>query len=97
MLQALFGSHSAMATHRGWPLVTAEADSWRGIGEALREGKLDLLALWGDADAVQCTLYEPSTRQPLSVRLPVCAVSCTGISPGTGDHGSVRHRDRGAA
>ena len=73
MLKALFGNHCAIATHHGWPLVTADADSWRGIGEALREGKLDLLALWGDDDAVQCTLYEPSTRQVLSVRLPVCA------------------------
>ncbi|HJS92202.1 MAG TPA: nickel-dependent hydrogenase large subunit [Steroidobacteraceae bacterium] len=73
MLKALFGNHCAIATHHGWPLVTADADSWRGIGEALREGKLDLLALWGDDNAVQCTLYEPSTRQVLSVRLPVCA------------------------
>jgi Ni,Fe-hydrogenase III large subunit len=73
VLKALFGSHSVIATHRGWPLVTADADSWRGIGEALREGKLDLLGLWGDVDFVHGALYEPSTRQALSARLPVRA------------------------
>ncbi len=73
MLKALFGNHSAVPTHRGWPLVIADPDSWRRLGEALREGKLDLLALWGDADTVTCALYEPSTRQVLSARLPVRA------------------------
>jgi Ni,Fe-hydrogenase III large subunit len=73
VLKALFGDHAAVATHHGWPLVTAHTSSWRGVGEALREGKLDLLALWGDADAVQGALYEPSTRQALSARLPVRA------------------------
>jgi Ni,Fe-hydrogenase III large subunit len=71
MLKALFGNQATIATHHGWPLVAADTDSWRGVGEALREGKLDLLALWGDADAVVCALYETSTRRALSARLPV--------------------------
>jgi Ni,Fe-hydrogenase III large subunit len=71
MLKALFGNQPAAAIHLGWPLVRADTDSWRGVGEALREGKLDMLALWADADAVQCALYEPSTRQALTARLPV--------------------------
>jgi Ni,Fe-hydrogenase III large subunit len=70
MLQALFGHHALAACHHGWPQVDADADSWRGAGEALREGKLDLLDLWGDAHTVRGTLYEPSTRQLLGVRLP---------------------------
>jgi Ni,Fe-hydrogenase III large subunit len=73
MLNALFGSHAADPAHRGWPRVAAGPDSWRGVGEALREGKLDLLALWGEADAIQCTLYEPATRRIITARLPVGA------------------------
>ena len=48
MLKALFGDLSRRPAHRGWPRVAADSERWRGIGEALREGKLDLLGLWGD-------------------------------------------------
>jgi Ni,Fe-hydrogenase III large subunit len=69
MLKALFADHSPDAAHHGWPRFAVDADSWRAIGEALREGKLDLLGLWGDAGAVQCVLYEPATRQISSASL----------------------------
>jgi Ni,Fe-hydrogenase III large subunit len=62
MLKALFAELPPVATHRGWPRVAVHADRWREIGEALREGKLDLLGEWGDGDVVHCALYEPSTR-----------------------------------
>ena len=71
MLKALFGHLTPAATHRGWPRVAGDADTWRGIGEALREGKLDLLGLWGDTAAVHCALYEPSTRQIASASIDV--------------------------
>jgi len=71
MLTALFGTLPRAAPHRGWPLVEANAELWRGIGEALREGKLDLLGLWGDSRGVCCTLYEPATRQMISASLGV--------------------------
>jgi Ni,Fe-hydrogenase III large subunit len=70
VLQALFGDHPIDARHHGWPRVAADADSWRRIGEALREGKLELIGLWGDPDAVTCELHEPSSRRVLSARLP---------------------------
>jgi Ni,Fe-hydrogenase III large subunit len=63
MLKALFGDLPAIGSHRGWPRVVVDSGTWRGIGEALREGKLDLLGEWGDAAAVHCALYEESTRQ----------------------------------
>ena len=63
MLKALFGELSAVASHRGWPRAPVNAGTWRGIGEALREGKLDLLGEWGDAAAVHCALFEPATRK----------------------------------
>ena len=69
MLKALFADSSPDRAHHGWPRVAVGSDSWRAIGEALREGKLDLLGLWGDVGAVQCVLYEPSTRQIMSASL----------------------------
>jgi Ni,Fe-hydrogenase III large subunit len=69
VLKALFGELSPIAAHRAWPRVAADAERWRGIGEALREGKLDLLGLWGDVAAVHCSLYEPSTQQILTASI----------------------------
>ena len=63
MLKALFGDLSVVQSHRGWPRVDVDSGIWRGIGETLREGKLDLLAEWGDTATVHCALYEASTRQ----------------------------------
>ncbi len=63
MLKALFADLARAPHHRGWPRVAVDAATWRAIGEALREGKLDLLGEWGDEGAVHCALYEPATRQ----------------------------------
>jgi Ni,Fe-hydrogenase III large subunit len=63
VLKALFADRPVTAAHRGWPRVDADADAWRGMGEALREGKLDLLGLWGDDANVHCALYEHATRR----------------------------------
>ena len=71
MLKALFGDLSAVPTHRPWPRVEGDSERWRGIGEALREGKLDLLGLWGDLAAVHCTLYEPATRNVVSASIAI--------------------------
>src|SRR5271166_6489470 len=73
MLKALFGDLSAAPTHRPWPNFAVDSERWRGIGEALREGKLDLLGLWGDLAAVHCALYEPATRNVVSASIEVSA------------------------
>jgi len=62
MFRALFGDLLPVASHRGWPRVQVEGGTWRAIGEALREGKVELLAEWGDVQAVHCALFEPATR-----------------------------------
>ena len=77
MLKALFADLLPVASHRGWPRVEADAAVWRGIGEALREGKLDLLGLWGDEAAVHCALYEPATRHMSSASIQVSAGAAT--------------------
>ncbi len=71
MLNALFGNLTPTAAHRGWRRVVVDSDTWRRIGESLREDKLDLLGLWGDGAAVHCALYEPSVRQILSATIDV--------------------------
>jgi len=63
VLKALFADLPRAPHHRPWPRVAVDSGTWRGIGEALREGKLDLLGEWGDDGAVHCALYEPATRQ----------------------------------
>ena len=73
MLKALFGDLSSIPTHRPWRRVAVDSERWRGIGEALREGKLDLLGLWGDVAAVHCALYEPATRGVVSASIEVSA------------------------
>jgi len=69
MLKALFGDLPRVSSHRGWPRVVVEAATWRGIGEALREGKLDLLGEWGDQGAVHCALYELATQQAITASI----------------------------
>ena len=100
MLKALFGDLSAAPAHHGWPRVAADTERWRGIGEALREGKLDLLGLWGDiatvllravralnsADAQR--IYRRARRQSPLAR----GLSRASVPLGAGDRGSVRHR-----
>jgi len=73
MLNALFADRLRIASHRGWPRVQVDAGVWRSIGEALREGKLDLLGLWGDEAAVHCAVFEPTTRLVSTASLPISA------------------------
>jgi len=47
-----------MAAHRPWPRILVEEEAWRAAAEALAEGKLTLLGLWGDGQAVHMALLE---------------------------------------
>ena len=63
VLESLFADLPASAAHRGWRRSCVDERTWRAIGEALRDGKLELLAEWGDVAAVHCALHEPAARQ----------------------------------
>jgi Respiratory-chain NADH dehydrogenase, 30 Kd subunit len=63
MLKALIEDSPRIATHRGWSRALVDSSRWHRIGEALREGKLQLLGEWGDVAAVHCALYEPQMQQ----------------------------------
>ena len=73
MLKALFGDLTAVASHRGWPRVEVDADTWQAIGQALREGKIDLLGEWGDEEAVHCALFDHATGQLYIASIAVSA------------------------
>jgi Ni,Fe-hydrogenase III large subunit len=63
MLETLTKDLPAVSAHRGWPRVQADRRSWRAVGVALKEGKLDLLGEWGDVGAIHCALYHPASRE----------------------------------
>jgi Ni,Fe-hydrogenase III large subunit len=60
VLNALLEHAEPVASHRGWPRVRVGPETWRAIGEALREGRVSLLALWGDTGEVTCALHDPA-------------------------------------
>jgi Ni,Fe-hydrogenase III large subunit len=52
-------SHSA-TTQQPWPRVVVDVPSWVSAAEALRDGYLILLGLWGERDAVHMALLDAS-------------------------------------
>lgn len=70
MFQGLFANRMPAPDHLGAPRFVCGAEDWRAVGEALREGRLVLLGLWGERDGVQAALYEPKSRQMAVAGLP---------------------------
>ncbi len=72
-LDSLLQHLPPVPAHHGWPRVRVDERTWSAIGEALREGKLELLAEWGDVAAVHCALHEPAARQVRIASIGVAA------------------------
>jgi Ni,Fe-hydrogenase III large subunit len=47
-----------VAAHRPWPRVTLDAAAWQQAADALRDGRLVLLGLWGERGAVHMALRD---------------------------------------
>jgi Ni,Fe-hydrogenase III large subunit len=58
MLKTLSGHWPLVAAHRGYPRRRAPKDGWPALGQALMEGKLALLGLWGDRAEVHAAIYD---------------------------------------
>jgi Ni,Fe-hydrogenase III large subunit len=71
MLRALTESWPTVAAHRGAPCYRAPAEGWRELGEALREGALALLGLWGDGGEIHAAVYDPKSRGLAVLSQPV--------------------------
>ena len=72
----------AIAGHKPWPRYQIGAAVWNDVGRALGAGEADLLALWGETDAVHMALRIPSLPAPCVVSLAVTA----GGFPSIGRH-----------
>ncbi len=70
MFQGLFVDRTPGRDHLGAPRFVCSVEDWRAIGEALRDGRVALLGLWGERDGVQAALYEPKSRQMAVAGLP---------------------------
>ena len=66
--------------HRPWPRYEVDPDTWDAIGQGLRAAGNDLLALWGDADAVHLALRATDLPHPcvVSVRVKQAAYPSIG-------------------
>ncbi len=66
-LQALLANRPQVAAHKPWPRYELDDAGWSAAGQALGEGGVDLLGLWGDKDEVHMALR--------AVGQPPCVVS----------------------
>jgi Ni,Fe-hydrogenase III large subunit len=66
----LLANARPVAHHKPWPRYEVDPDTWNAIGRALGEGN-DLLALWGDAEAVHLALRATDLPHPCVVSVRV--------------------------
>ncbi len=57
-LGELIGMERRIGTHRPWPRTVVDAKGWRLAADALHDGRVTLLGLWGDAAAVHMALLD---------------------------------------
>lgn len=69
LLNTLFADRIPVPSHRGCACYECRNEDWHAIAAALRERKLDLLALWGEHDSVCAALYEATTHSVTVARL----------------------------
>jgi len=61
--------------HRGWPRLEVERDAWTRAADALGQGKLTLLGLWGDGAAVHMAVLSEEGH-----RVAVLTLDCPDAS-----------------
>ncbi|WP_431323553.1 NADH-quinone oxidoreductase subunit C [Rhizobium sp. YTU87027] len=60
MLSDVIKEGQFVPAHRPWPRVVVDVPAWISVAEALRDGRLTLLGLWGEQDAVHMALLDAS-------------------------------------
>jgi Ni,Fe-hydrogenase III large subunit len=69
-LADLLSHGQRVAAHRPWPRVVVDNSSWRSAAAELAAGRLTLLGLWSDADAVHMAVLEDETTTIAVLTLP---------------------------
>lgn len=59
-----------VAGHRPWPRAVVNAETWRATAAETAAGRLTLLGLWGEANAVHMALLEESAVAVVSLECP---------------------------
>ncbi len=70
-LARLLADRAPIAGHRPWPRYEIDDETWSAIGQALGEGAGDLLALWGEREAVHMALRAVGQAIPCVVSVRV--------------------------
>jgi Ni,Fe-hydrogenase III large subunit len=70
-LGELIGMGQRADAHRPWPRVAVDAAAWRLAADALRDGRLTLLGLWGDRGAVHMALLDAAAG------IAILSLECT--------------------
>ena len=86
LAELLAGGDEAEA-HRPWPRSRVSAATWKRAGDLLAEGRLTLLALWGERDSVHIALLDE-----VRARIAVLTQACPG-----GTYPSIARRCPAAA
>jgi Ni,Fe-hydrogenase III large subunit len=68
-IAALLSGFAAQGRLQPWSRYEVDAKTWARIGPALAKGEGDLLALWGEPDAVHLALRTPGLATPCVVSL----------------------------
>jgi hypothetical protein len=63
-LREILAAGVPVESHRPWPRVGVSPETWDLAGRRLAEGRLILLGLWGEADAVHMALL---SEEPLDI------------------------------
>ncbi len=60
-LAELLAAHPVVADHHPWARHRVDRRTWETVSRLLAAGRLDLLGLWGEREAVHAALFEPAT------------------------------------
>lgn len=72
MLSNFIRTGRLIEAHQPWPRIVVDADAWVFLAEALRDGHLTLLGLWGERNSVHMALLD-------EVDGAVCVASLEGL------------------
>jgi Ni,Fe-hydrogenase III large subunit len=61
-LAELLAGQPIVVEHRPWARHRVDPPTWEILGRLLAVGRLDLLGLWGEPEAVHAALFEPATQ-----------------------------------